>query len=192
MKTMFNEGLYFIALIPNRELREKIIAIEKDFESRFNSRKALAVYPHITLKAPFKCSAGGRNELLTWFADLVIHQRPFLINLKGFGAFHNKKSPVVFINPVITEELLKMQRELVTGFSSIFPGDVHPVDLKFTPHLTVAYRDLAPDKFLQAWGEYENRSFNDVFDVNAIYLLQHDTKKWNVIATHDLKNVIAP
>ena len=189
---MFKEGLYFIALIPNRELREKIITIEKDFERRFNSGKALAVYPHITLKAPFKCSAGGRNELMNWFSDLVIHQRPFLINLKGFGVFHNKKSPVVFINPVVTKELLQMQKGLMIGFSSIFPDDVHPVDFTYTPHLTVAYRDLAPDKFLQAWEEYKSKFFNEVFEVNAIYLLEHNTKKWNVIATHELKNVIAP
>ena len=180
---MPKESLHFIALIPNRELREKIIAIEKDFELRFNSSKALKVYPHITLKAPFKCPTGGRFELLNWFSELVIHQRPFLINLKGYGAFDNKKSPVVVINPVVTKELLNMQKELMIGFKSLFPGYVQPVDLKFTPHLTVAYRDLAPDKFAEAWKEYKDKSFNDVFEVNAIYLLEHDTKKWNVVAT---------
>lgn len=187
---MFKEGLYFIALIPNRELREKIIRIEIDFEKRFDSSKALKVYPHITLKAPFKCSAGGRIELVTWFSELVIHQRPFLINLKGYGSFDNKKSPVIFINPVVTKELLNMQKELMIGFNSIFPGYVQPVDLKFTPHFTVAYRDLAPDKFEEAWKEYKDKSFNDVFEVNAIYLLEHDMKKWNVIATHGLDNVM--
>jgi 2'-5' RNA ligase len=186
---MFKEGLYFIALIPNRELRKKIIDIERDFEDRFNSSKALKVYPHITLKAPFKCSTSGRIELLNWFSELVIHQRPFLINLKGFGAFNNKKNPVIFINPVLTNELLKMQKELMISFQSLFPGDVHPVDLSFTPHLTVAYRDLTPDKFMQAWEEYKNKSFTEVFEVNAIYLLEHDTKKWNIIATHNLDNV---
>lgn len=189
MNTMDNKKLFFIALIPNSELRKKIIKVQNDFE-RFNSRKALKVYPHITLKAPFECSEGGRVELLTWFSELVIHQRPFLINLKGFAAFHNKKSPVIYINPLPSNELTKMQKELMVGFNSIFPGYVQPADLKFTPHVTVAYRDLSPDEFEKAWVEYKDKSFNDVFEVTAIYLLEHDRKKWNVVGTCELRNII--
>ncbi|MFN2439631.1 MAG: hypothetical protein ABR503_10560 [Chitinophagaceae bacterium] len=71
-------SLFFIALIPNRELREKISTIKKDFSKRFESSKALKVYPHITLKAPFKCSDSGRKELLNWFTEMFIQQNRFL------------------------------------------------------------------------------------------------------------------
>lgn len=54
-------SLFFIALIPDRELRMKIYKIKKDFK-RFESSKASEVYPHITLKAPFKCSGNGRKN----------------------------------------------------------------------------------------------------------------------------------
>ncbi|MFN2439630.1 MAG: 2'-5' RNA ligase family protein [Chitinophagaceae bacterium] len=98
------------------------------------------------------------------------------MHLKGFGAFHNKYNPVVFVNPVMNSELIKMQKELMIGFNSIFPAYVHPVDLNFKPHITAAYRDLTPENFSRAWLEYKDKAFNDVFDVNAIYLLEHDTK----------------
>lgn len=178
-------SLFFIALIPNRELRMKINKIKKDFES-FQSSRATKVYPHITLKAPFKCSGNGRKELLNWLSQMVIRQNSFLINLNGFGAFYNKYNPVVFINPVISTELIKMQKELMISFNSIFPAYVHPVDRKFKPHITVAYRDLTPENFSMAWQEYKHKAFSDVFDVNAIYLLEHDTKNWNIIDTHKL------
>jgi len=178
-------SLFFIALIPNRELRMKIYKIKKDFK-RFESIKALKVYPHITLKTPFKCSRNGRNELLNWFSQMAIRQKSFSIDLDGFGAFHNKDHPVVFINPGINSELIKMQRELMVGFNSLFPAYVHEVDIKFKPHITVAYRDLRPEKFSIAWQEYKHKAFNDVFEVNAIYLLEHDTNKWNIIDTHRL------
>jgi 2'-5' RNA ligase len=183
---MPKENLYFIALIPKRELREKINAFKNDFATRFNSRRALKVYPHITLKAPFKCSENAHKELLKWFADLHIKQKQFSIQLKDFGAFHNPKNPVVYVNPLMSEELQFMQKEIVASFSSLFPADMHPVDKNFNPHVTVAYRDLDPEMFAKAWKEYMDKSFNEEFEVDAFYLLQHDTKKWNIISTYSL------
>lgn len=181
IKSMARTSLFFIALIPDKDLRKKINTIKEDFSQRFESHKALKVYPHITLKAPFKCSVEGKKELLNWFSETSIQQKPFLIHLKGFGAFHNKKSPVVFINPMPSQELMEMQKELMIGFNSIFPAYMHPVDIGFKPHITVAYRDLSPQMFSLAWPEYEDKIFKDVFAVHSIYLLEHDTKKWNVI-----------
>jgi 2'-5' RNA ligase len=185
-KQINKTSLFFIALIPDRELREKINIIKKDFSKRFESSRALKVYPHITLKAPFKCSESGKRELLDWFSEMVIQQKPFLIQLDGFGAFHNKNNPVIFVNPVINNELIKMQKELMLGFNSILPAYVHPVDLNFNPHITVAYRDLTPENFSVAWQEYKDKIFNGVFHVNAIHLLEHDRKKWNLIDMHTL------
>ena len=185
-KPMQRTSLFFIALIPDRALRNKINLIKEDFSRRFESSKALKVYPHITLKAPFKCSEGGKRELLNWFLEAFIQQKPFLLYLRGFGAFHNKNNPVVFVNPVANTELMGMQRQLMVGFNSIFPAYVHQVDENFKPHITVAYRDLKPEKFSLAWQEYKDKTFKDVFDVHSIYLLEHDTKKWNIIATRNL------
>ncbi len=179
-------NLYFIALIPKRELREMINNLKNDFATRFYSRTALKVYPHITLKAPFKCSANHHDELMSWFSDLRINQKPFSIPLKNFGAFNNKNNPVVFVNPVVTKELQFMQKEIIASFSSLFPADIHPVDVKFNPHVTIAYRDLSPEMFSKAWEEYKIKSFNSEFEVDAFYLLQHDTKKWNIISTYSL------
>jgi len=183
---MPKENLYFIALIPKRELREKINFFKQDFATRFNSSKALKVYPHITLKAPFKCSENAHKELVKWFSDLNIKQKEFSIELKNFGAFPNSRSPVVFVNPMHSKELHFMQKEIIASFSSLFPADINKVDVDFNPHVTVAYRDLEPAMFNKAWEEYKNKSFNEEFEVDAFYLLQHDTKKWNIIATYNL------
>ena len=179
-------SLHFIALIPDRELRNKITPFKLDFSERFKSSRALKVPPHITLKAPFKCSGSGRDEVLSWFSGMCLQQKPFHLYLNGFGAFRNKENPVVFVNPVRNMELIRMQKELMIGFNSILPAYVHPVDINFKPHMTVAYRDLKPENFFRAWEEYKDKHFYDVFDVHSIYLLEHDTKKWNLMDTHKL------
>src|SRR4051794_9700762 len=118
MLTMpFSENLYFIALIPGRELREMITAFKQDFANWFNSKYALRVYPHITLKAPFKLSPNAHTELITWFTDLHILQKAFTVQLKNFGAFNNKRNPVVFVQPVVTNELQSLQQQLLASFS---------------------------------------------------------------------------
>ena len=52
--------------------------------------------------------------------------------------------------------------------------------------MIVAYSYFTPEMFTKAWSEYQQKTFDASFDVNAVYLLQHDSKKWNVIATHNL------
>ena len=183
--------LYFIAIIPPNELQEKITTFKQDFANRFNSKKALKVSPHITLKAPFKFSPDMHGELLRWFTDLHLLQKQFSIQLKNFGAFENKRNPVVFVQPILTKELQALQQQLIASFASVFPGNVHPTDLDFHPHMTIAYRDLSFEMFKQAWTEYKHKSFDETFEADAIYLLQHDSKKWNIIATHNLNQEIA-
>jgi 2'-5' RNA ligase len=126
------------------------------------------------------------GELLRWFNDLHILQKQFSIQLKNFGAFNNKRNPVVFIQPVITNELKSLQQQLIASFNSVFPGNVHSTDLDFHPHMTIAYRDLSPEMFNKAWDEYKDKSFDEAFEVDAVYLLQHDSKKWNIISTCNL------
>ena len=183
---MSDQNLFFIALIPFRHLRKQIRIFEYDIAERFNSFKALKVPPHITLKAPFICNDNAKHELLSWFSELRIFQKEFTIQLKDFEAFHNKQKPVIYINPVVTSELISLQKELIAGFGSLFPGYLNKVDVSFKPHVTVAYRDLTPEMFEKAWKEYQHKSFDAIFDVNALHLMQHDSKQWNLIASYNL------
>lgn len=185
---MNNQHLFFIALIPFKKVRDKVDLVKHDFAERFGSSKALKVPSHITLKAPFICNDNAMHELLSWFMELRLRQGQFNLLLKDFAAFHNKYSPVVYINPVMTPELVTTQQELITGFRSLFPAYLHPVDIAFKPHMTVAYRDLSPDMFQKAWREYQHKKFEALFEVNAVHLLKHDTIKWQLVHSCSLKN----
>ncbi|HEX5025615.1 MAG TPA: 2'-5' RNA ligase family protein [Agriterribacter sp.] len=182
-----SENLYFIALIPQKELQEAITAYKIDFAERFDSKAALKVVPHITLKAPFTLPQNQHQLLIQWFPGLNINSGRFNIELKDFGCFFSKYHPIIFINPVTNTTLYEMQKEIITSFKNNCPGKTHPVDLKFVPHITVAYRDLTPAKFSEAWKEYHHKKYHALFEVNCIYLLQHDGTQWNVISTYPLE-----
>ena len=69
-------------------------------------------------------------------------------------------------------------------------NEVDKSDIGFNPHMTIAYRDLSPELFQQAWHEYKHKKFEAEFEVDAFYLLQHDSKKWNIISTNNLNQEV--
>jgi 2'-5' RNA ligase len=182
---MNNDNLYFFALIPPKEIYEAIEGFKNDFAARFASKRALKVMPHITIKTPFIIPVSEHEKLLNWFQKLPVQQTKFEIELKNFGAFAGN-SPVVFVHPVMNASLSTFQTEIIRSFKNLFPHLVTDFDLKFHPHMTIAYRDLSFEKFQDAWKEYRTKVYRAIFTVENIYLLQHDRKQWNIISTHPL------
>jgi len=186
---MPENNLYFIAVIPSGELRNKVNELKQDIATRFYSARALKAMPHITLKAPFKWPLTAHNMLLKWFADLKLPGPSFTVKLQGFGAFNNRKNPVIFIKPAYSISLVLLQREIVNSFGALELAVVQPTDKNFTPHMTIAYRDLTPANFEKAWEEYSYKEFEEQFEVTAVHLLQHNGTQWNIIASNTLANL---
>ncbi|HTE28588.1 2'-5' RNA ligase family protein [Flavitalea sp.] len=183
---MERENLYFMALIPNEQICNEIDAFKRDLARRFESTQALKVVPHITLKMPFKLPSSRHFDLLQWLRCLSLDITQFNIELKNFGAFPNRDHPVIYVNPITTIPLLSLQHDLIRRFWISFPKSVSlNRELKFTPHITVAYRDLRPEKFVEAWKIYDTEKYAAIFDVNNFHLLQHNTKKWNICDTYN-------
>jgi len=181
------EKLYFIAVVPPKAISEEVTLFKHDFANHYDSSKALRVLPHLTLKAPFKMFETDHKSVMRWFEKLAIPESKFEVELNGFGAFPNAEHPVVFVNPMVSESLLNLQKSVISQFETAFPhvGKQH-TDYSFHPHMTVAYRDLQPEQFARAWKVYEHKMYAANFTLDNIHLLAHDGTKWNVIATHPL------
>ncbi|MDB5226026.1 MAG: hypothetical protein JWN78_219 [Bacteroidota bacterium] len=185
---MSEKGLYFIAIIPNEQICNEIRYFKEDLANRFGSIAALKVVAHITLKTPFQLPNASHAKLVQWFEALPIKADPFQVELKDFGNFPNKMKPVIYVDPIKNTSLHLLQKDIIWNFKNTFP-DVEIIDFekKFHPHVTVAYRDLKPDAFKEAWREYETKKYSALFDVRNFHLLQHDGKRWNIISTHSLR-----
>ncbi len=181
--------LYFIAIVPGSNLRGQVRALKRDIAARFQSTRALKVVPHITLKAPFQWPAISHDLLIKWFQNVKLSGPGFTVALNGFGAFNNKNHPVIFIKPAANLSLVLLQQELIYSFRGIAPHLIQPVDTKFTPHMTIAYRDLTTENFEKAWNEYSRKEFNEQFAVHAVHLLQHNGAQWNIITSNTLAHL---
>ena len=143
--------------------------------------------PHITLKAPFTFPGAHHEQILRWFENMQVTVPSFKQQLRDFGAFHNRRSPVVFVKPVMNTSLDRLQKEVLINFGETYShAHILQQELDFTPHMTIAYRDLQPNLFKEAWQEYETKKYAAGFDVNSFHLLQHNGKAWDIISTYNL------
>jgi 2'-5' RNA ligase len=182
------DNLYFLAITLPEALSQKIIKIKEDIANRFRSRASLKIMPHITLKAPFRFPEEKHESILNWYSDLPVAVEPFQIELKNFGAFHNKSKPVLFINPEPSSSLMSLQKQIRNFYQESFPSEkVMNYEFDYHPHLTIAFRDLQPAVFMEAWEEFKEKDFYGSFEVSHFHLLQHQVNKWQIIRTRMLQ-----
>ncbi len=181
---MKNKELYFIAILPPQNLQHRITAIKHQIAERYKSRHSLKSPPHITLQMPFKWRADKENELIEGLQQFAKETQPFTIQLKGFNAFPPR---VIYVDVVPSSELNDLKALLATFLRKNFKfNNTEHKSGVFKPHVTVAFRDLNKTSFTRAWEELRNDTFEATFKVNALSLLKHNGKTWEVFSNHSL------
>ncbi len=170
--------LCFVALLPPEAVQAKANAIKDHFAAVYESSHAKKSPPHITLQPPFKWESEQLPDLKTTLGQFAQRQRPVPVHLSGFGAFPPR---VIYIHVEKTPELLTIQQSLMGDLKDQL-GLVDPVaqSRPFVPHLTVAFRDLSKSNFRQAWKVYQDQPFDYQFTVQALTLLLHNGKHWEI------------
>ncbi|MFB6342854.1 2'-5' RNA ligase family protein [Saccharicrinis sp. FJH62] len=170
-------NLYFIAVIPDEILMEKVKNMKREIQQRFNAKHALKSPAHITLQMPFKRNEEFEHELEEVLKNFATKQSSFKLHLKNLGCF---KPRVIYIdveNPSPLQHLhAGLKKQLITKLSF----DQKEVTQNVTPHMTLATRDLDAKEFYKAWPEYEKRTFNAEFNIESIFLLKHNGKFWDI------------
>jgi 2'-5' RNA ligase len=171
-------NLYFIALLPPPEIQDYANQIKQYFADKYASRHAQKSPPHITLQPPFKWIDNNVPVLEASLREFASEQHSVPITLSGFAAFRPR---VIYIDVVKSQELLSLQANLTAHMEATL-GIVDKVGKKraFTPHMTVAFRDLTKRNFKAAWPEFENRQLYFEFTADKLTLLIHNGKRWNI------------
>jgi 2'-5' RNA ligase len=173
--------IYFIALLPTAEVGKEIIKIKQEFAEKYGPTYALKVLPHITLQVPFTADPALEKAFCDELAEFAKSQAPFEVSLNGFGTFPNKQNRVLFINVEKSETMSAMHRQLINFLRKEFGFSTMLARTGFTPHVTVAFKDLEDEQFNKAWPEYENKEYKATFKVNNLYFLRHNGKSWEVL-----------
>lgn len=175
---MSESNRFFIALLPPPDIQAQVNAIKQHFSDRYDSRAALKSPPHITLQPPFELPSANLPALKQCLSTFANHREPVPVKLSGFAAFPPR---VIYINVLKTQELLMLQTDLMAYLETALEI-VDPVSKSrpFSPHMTVAFRDLTRQNFKAAWPEFQQQALQFEFRANYLTLLLHDGKRWNV------------
>lgn len=172
------EKLYFIAVIPHDELRERIKKLKAEIKERFGAKHALKYPAHITLQMPFKANSKNEFFMIDVLKEFAAPQKPFDVQLSGFDCF---KPRVIFIRISNPEPLRNLHQQLKPVLLNRLNITENEISKRFTPHLTLATRDLSEKVFYKAWYKmFREQKFEDRFAVNSIVLLKHNGKFWDI------------
>ena len=175
-----SKSRFFIALLPPLEIQDYANQLKQHFAEYYASHGAQKSPPHITLQPPFEWADGQVSVLEQCLGTFANNQGSVPVTLNGFGAFPPR---VIYINVLKTQDLLTLQADLMAHLETRL-GIVDPVSKTrpFSPHMTVAFRDLTRQNFKAAWSEFRQRQLQFEFLVSYLTLLLHDGKRWNVSA----------
>ncbi|MGB3518161.1 MAG: 2'-5' RNA ligase family protein [Elainellaceae cyanobacterium] len=170
------EYRFFVALIPPPEVQEAALQIIQELGDRFQTSTAKAP-PHITLYPPFLWTESDR--LLETLTAIAQTQAPIDITLSGFAAFPPR---VLYLHVEPTPGLMALQTTLSQQLEQRL-GIVDPVEQRrgFTPHLTVASRNVTRATFRTAWSDLQHRGFRANFRSDRLSLLRHNRRYWEVV-----------
>ena len=169
--------LYFLALVPDKELRAKVKTLKEEINDKYNASHALKSPVHITLQMPFRRNKNPEQTIIQTLESFSKEQTSFEILLEGFDCFAPR---VIFVriknhNPIISlhKKLNKVLRDRLAFNSKVLTHQLHP-------HMTIATRDLSEEAFGLAWPLYETKKFSASFKAKSFFLLKHNGQHWNI------------
>jgi 2'-5' RNA ligase len=174
----------FLALLPPPSIQAAIADLQQYCSDRYNSRAALRSPPHITLQAPFTWLPENMATLQQHLEAFAHNHTVVEIALNGFAAFVPR---VIYVDVVKSPELIAMQADLAQYMeTTVGISDPKAKARPFTPHMTVAFRDLTRQNFKAAWAEFAERSLMLEFAATHLTLLSHDGRRWQMYADFPL------
>jgi len=146
-------------------------------KERYNSNAALRSPAHITLHMPFEWKEEKESVLIESLRQFSFKE-DFIIELQNFSAFAPR---VIFVDVVKNELLVKLQNDLVIYMKTNLRLFNQADDMRgFHPHVTIAFRDLRKEKFLEAFTYFKTQNYTASFKVACFCLLKHTGKEWQV------------
>ena len=153
-------------------------------KEKYNCEAALRSPAHITMVPPFWMKPELEINLLNSLSEFSSGQNRLSVQLSNFSHF---KPRVIFIDVARNKQLENLENEL---FRFLLLESIYPLekdDRPFSPHVTIATRDLHKKSFYEAWEHFKEKKYEAGWIAEGLSLLRHNKKNWDVIATSQFK-----
>jgi 2'-5' RNA ligase len=159
---------YLIVLNPHEELRNKIMAVKKEFYEKYQAETARWGKPHITL-VNFVQYEMMEDRIVNHLKAIAMGFHPIKIELKDYGSF---PSHTIYINISSKLPIQSLVKQIRTETQRLMKlNEDNKPHFILEPHLTIARR-LLPWQYEKGRLEYSHRHFTGRFIADGMLLLK--------------------
>ena len=158
----------------------KLLKWKNWMKENFGVVAALSSPGHVTMIPPFWMKDELESVLINALDKFANSCNEFLIRLRNFSHF---KSRTIYLKAETTSTLADFREDLFQFLKYRRSFPVPKKEGEFTPHLTIATRDLDRKTFRQAWEHFKALDYHADWNCRSVSLLRHNKKNWDVVAT---------
>ena len=168
------ESLFLVCIIPPQTVVDDIDEIRENISAEYNVFESLKRPAHITLYNPVKISNEQEKKFFKALED-VSYLKTFEQVLKNFKSF---PPHTVYINVEQNDGIMQLQAQIKTALSPLALIPTKEVG-KFTPHLTIAFKDVKLPVYNLIMDAYRDKKFKRTFNVTGFSIYKHIDKRWH-------------
>lgn len=170
---------YFIGIILPRELEDTIERSREWMRRECGCRSGMRTQPHITLIPPFGSSL-SLSEMKSLLSPIAF--KSFDVSVSGYGSFAER---TIFARVEGNSELEKLKMDLSGHLRDC---GVKTKDEKFfTPHITIANRDIRPEAFIPSMEHFGASNLRYSFTVDSIMVFEFRDYFWHSCDTNSVR-----
>ncbi|MBJ6108447.1 2'-5' RNA ligase family protein [Hymenobacter sp. BT523] len=179
--------LYLLAVLPPEPVYSETWALKQEVHRLTGSRNAVRLPPHITLLPPQRQPDSFEARCTVALTAFAATQGPATVALNGFAWFGER---TLFVRVSEPGAIGALHARLVAWCAAHLP-EVPTESRPFTPHLTLATRDLPPAQVPALRELFAARPYAAEFVVNRLTLFRHSGQLWEPRAAFDLRGTEA-
>lgn len=171
--------LCLLAVLPPEPVFSETWALKQEVHQLTGSRNAVRLPPHITLLPPLRQTDDFEAKCAAALAAFTATRSGFTVGLDGFAWFGSR---TLFVR-VSEPEAIQSFHAALMDWCALHLPEVQPENRPFTPHLTLATRDLPPAQVPELRQRFAARTYQARFAVGELTLFRHDGQQWQPRAT---------
>ncbi len=172
-------------IIPPKKIYNEILKIEKEIAKKYKTYYNLEskIGPHITITFQENVKNKDFEEIKKVVDKISKNTKPFSVEVDGVARFYKNKA--IYLKVLKSKKLNDLYKELSSGFKVY--GKIRTFR-PFTPHITLAYKDLTKENFRDIFKELKNKNLFYEFNVDELHLGKAETiERIRVVKSFKLK-----
>jgi len=184
----FTGQTHFIGALIPPSLSDIILECRAWMHEQYGCRSGYGTPPHITLIPPFHLPSQYTDADVRNAAAACVQQcmdttgtLPFTAHINGFGAFGDR---TLFAHVISDKAWDTLHAAIYAAFHQQLPDAVQPDRRPFTPHLTVANRDIPEGASFKALQHFNASDLNVEITIDTIGIFKRTERgTWQIADT---------